>query len=76
VIDFQYKTEEPGVGESDPVVVWKSGIELADGSFGEVTEERVKDILLDVPFIFDAIKDAAEAITSFKVEGDEAAIKN
>jgi hypothetical protein len=76
IIDFQYKVEDVGDGLSEPTMEWKSGIELADGTMGEVTEERVKEILLDVPFIFDTIKDAAESIASFKFEGDEAAVKN
>jgi len=76
VVDWEYKHEDAGDGLSDPVVVWKSGIELADGSMGEVTPDNVKDILIEVPYIFDVIKEAAENITSFSNDGDKDAAKN
>lgn len=74
VVDWQYQATEDGVAGQE--TVWKSGIELPDGTMGEVTPENVKEVLLAVPVIFDAIKETAEAISGFKTEADEAAKGN
>lgn len=74
VVDWQYQTTEDGV--AGPETVWKSGIELLDGTMGEVTPENVKAVLIAFPVIFDALKETAEAIAGFKSEGDAAAKGN
>lgn len=71
VVDWQYQADD-GLGTKE----WKSGIELVDGTIGEVTPDNVKAVFLALPVIFDAIKEAAEAIAGFKSEGDEAAKGN
>lgn len=71
VVDWQYQADD-GLGSKD----WKSGIELPDGTMGEVNVENVKAVLLAFPVIFDALKETAEAIAGFKSEADAVAKGN
>jgi len=77
VTNWEYRAEvlaEDGLGE--PSFEWRAGIELPGGEMGEVSPENVKAVLIAFPEIFEAIKETAEAIRSFKSEADEAAKGN
>lgn len=66
------KDSEDGLSEP----TWTKGIELPDGTIGEVTPENVKAVLIDQPDIFDMIKEVADNLRNYRTEDDEAARKN
>jgi len=73
ITNWEYQKEaEDGLGEP----VWTKGLELADGSIGEVTQENVKTVLVAQPDIFDMVKDVADNLRNYRTEDDEAAKGN
>jgi len=73
ITNWEYQKEsEDGLG--DPT--WVQGIELPDGSIGEVSPENIKAVLIDQSDIFDMIKEVADNLRNYRTDDDEAARKN